>query len=287
MRNFDETSITAAVVERLRGMTSTRTREINESLVRHLHGFIREIEPTQDEWCAAIDFLTATGQMCSAARQEFILLSDVLGASMLVDAINNRLPDAATKTTVLGPFYIAEPPEFDSGALISGDRVGPPLLVEGRVCGLDGEPIEGATVDTWHSDHEGLYDVQRAHGIEHLTMRARFHTDSRGQFWFRSIVPSCYPIPNDGPVGKLLDAQSRHPFRPAHVHFLISARGFRKLVTHVFIADDPYLDSDVVFGVKDALIRKLEHQAAGTTPEGHAVDENMAALRYTFMLANE
>jgi|SRR5450830_285286 len=285
MRNFDEDNITRAVLERLQNTASPRTRQISEAVVRHLHALILEVAPSQQEWMAAIDFLTATGQMCSATRQEFILLSDVLGASMLVDAINHRQPGDATQTTVLGPFYVQNPTLHALGDMISQDAVGAPLLVEGSVRSVDGAAIAGAVIDVWHADDDGYYDVQRQDGLQHLNDRARLVSDSAGNFWFRSIVPACYPIPDDGPVGKMLEAQGRHPYRPAHVHFMISAPGCDTLVTHLFLADDPYLDSDVVFGVKDALICRLETQIAGTTARGNIIATPMQALRYDFVLA--
>ena len=286
MRNFDETNITSAVLERVRQAQSPRTRQISEALVRHLHAFVREIEPTQAEWAAAVEFLTRTGHMCSGTRQEFILLSDALGASMLVDAINHRLP-GATESTVLGPFYVQAAPEHALGDDIAGGMAGEPLLVEGTVSRLDGTPIAGAVVDSWHTDGDGFYDVQGPAGLEGLASRARFRTDEEGRFWFRSIVPASYPIPDDGPVGEMLKAQGRHPYRPAHVHFMVGHPGCETLVTHVFLAGDQYLDSDVVFGVKDSLIRALDHQAAGVTARGNHVDRAMSALRYDFVLADE
>jgi len=282
MRNFDEDNITAAVLARLSSCTAPRTKAVSEALVRHLHAFVREVEPTQDEWQAAIGFLTATGHMCTDVRQEFILLSDTLGVSMLVDAINHRRPGTATPSTVLGPFYVAAAPELELGSDIAGGEKGEPLLVEGSVRRLDGTPIADAIVDTWHSDAEGFYDVQRD---RNLALRARFRTGADGQFWYRTIVPAFYPIPDDGPVGRMLRAQGRHPYRPAHVHFMIAAEGCETLVTHVFVAGDKYLDSDVVFGVKDGLIRALERQPAGVTARGHTVERALAALRYDFVLA--
>lgn len=285
MRNFNEETITAAVLARFADSTSPRVREVSETLVRHLHAFVREIRPTQDEWERAIGFLTRTGQMCSETRQEFILLSDALGVSMLVDAINHPLPDGATETTVLGPFYVADPPEFELGADISPGQKGEAMFVEGTVRGPDGEPIKGAWIDTWHADDGGYYDVQTDASGKALDMRARLITDAGGRYWYRSIVPACYPIPNDGPVGKMLDAQGRHPYRPAHVHFMIGAPGCETLVTHVFIDGDKYLDSDVVFGVKDSLIRRLEALPAGKTPAGHEIERPMKLLHYDFVLA--
>lgn len=278
MRDFSETNITQAVLERVAGATDGRTREVSEALVRHLHNFVREIEPTQAEWEWGIDFLTRTGQMCSDTRQEFILLSDTLGVSMLVDAINHRLPGGATETTVLGPFYVGNPPIRALGSDISEGEEGEPLWAEGRIYDAEGDPLAGATVDTWHSDADGYYDVQKPEDDE-LNMRARFITDENGRYYFRSIVPAYYPIPNDGPVGKMLEAQGRHPYRPAHVHFMIAAPGHETLVTHVFLEGDPYLDSDVVFGVKNSLITAL------TPLENEHGIEKGKRLAYDFKLA--
>lgn len=285
MRNFDERTITAAVQERVALADDARTKEISDALVRHLHDFVREIEPTFDEWSAAIAFLTRTGHMCSATRQEFILLSDALGVSMLVDAINHRFHDNSTQTTVLGPFYVENPPEVPLGAFIADGMPGEKMVVEGSVSDSAGNPIAGALVDTWQSDGDGYYDVQLDGGDHALTGRSRLRTDENGRFWFRSIVPSFYPIPDDGPVGDMLKAQGRHPYRPAHVHFMIEAPDCETLVTHVFLAGDPYLDSDVVFGVKDALVATLEPAPAGMTERGNLIEEPMAALRYDFRLA--
>jgi hydroxyquinol 1,2-dioxygenase len=284
MRNFDENTITDAVVARVANAKDTRTREISEALVRHLHAFVREVRPDFDEWGWAIEFLTKTGQKCDDKRQEFILLSDTLGVSMLVDAINHQMPAGATETTVLGPFFVADAPELPLGADISPDIEGDPMFVSGRVTTPDGKPIAGAIVDTWHSDDDGSYDVQQLEQLGHLSMRARFRTDSEGKFHFRTIKAAAYPIPFDGPVGKMLEAQGRHPWRPAHVHFMIAAPGFVPLVTHVFEAGDPYLDSDAVFGVKDSLIAPWERHPAGTAPDGSAMAKPFYTLAYDFGL---
>ena len=281
MRNFDEFTITDAVLERVAAAPDARVRQVSEALIRHLHDFVREIEPTQAEWAAGIAFLTRTGHMCDDKRQEFILLSDTLGVSMLVDAINHRQPAGATETTVLGPFYVEGPPEFPCGADISGGMAGQPLFVDGTVATLDGTPIAGAVVDVWHADAEGGYDVQRPGD---LAGRARLRTDAAGRFHFRTTRPSSYPVPHDGPVGQMLEAQGRHPYRPAHVHFMIAAPGHETLVTHVFADGDEYLDSDVVFGVKDSIIRPYTEHAAGTAPDGSAVAEPYARLSYDFRL---
>ncbi len=285
MRNFDEHNITEAVLERVRNASDPRARQISEALVRHLHDFIREVEPSFEEWRQAIGFLTDVGKMCNETRQEFILLSDTLGASMLVDAINHRLPAGATETTVLGPFYVENAPAEPLGTDISRGAPGTPMLVQGTVKGPDGEPIAGAVVDTWHSDEEGYYDVQHYDEGGGVSMRARFLTDEAGGFRFWSIVPSFYPIPDDGPVGRMLAAQGRHPYRPAHVHFMIGADGCETLVTHVFVAGDRYIDSDVVFGVKESLIRELDRRPAGTAPDGRRVDRDYAVLAYDFVLS--
>jgi hydroxyquinol 1,2-dioxygenase len=281
MRNVDEFTITEAVLERVATAPDPRMRQISEALVRHLHAFVREVEPTQDEWAAGIEFLTRTGQMCDDKRQEFILLSDTLGVSMQVDAINHRRPDGATETTVLGPFYVQGPPEFVHGADISGGMSGQKLHVEGTVATLDGTPLADAVVDVWHADAEGGYDVQRPGD---LAGRARLRTDAAGRFHFWTTRPSFYPVPHDGPVGRMLELQGRHPYRPAHVHFMIAAPGHETLVTHVFADGDKYLDSDVVFGVKDSIIRPYTEHGPGTAPDGTVMGERYATLSYDFRL---
>jgi hydroxyquinol 1,2-dioxygenase len=285
MRNFDEKNITAAVLQRLAGAETPRVRAVSEALVRHLHDFIREIEPTFEEWEAGVNFLTEVGKKCSATRQEFILLSDTLGASMLVDAINHRLPKGATETTVLGPFFVQNAPAVPLGADISPGKPGEPLFIDAGVRAADGRPLPGATIDVWHSDKDGYYDVQHYDEGGAVTMRARFTADEAGRFWLWTITPSFYPIPDDGPVGDMLRAQGRHPYRPAHVHFMISAPGYETLITHVFIDGDKYLDSDVVFGVKDSLVRPLERRAAGTGAGGRVVDRPYAVMAFDFALA--
>lgn len=285
MRNFDEHTITDAVRERIASASDARVRQISDALVRHLHAFVCEVQPTEAEWTAAIDFLTQTGRMCDDTRQEFILLSDALGVSMLVDALNHRLPDGATETTVLGPFYVREAPEAELGADISAGVEGQRLRVTGSVRHPQGSPVANALVEVWHSDGDGYYDVQKLDETHGLTMRARFRTDADGRFHFWSVMPSAYPIPNDGPVGRMPVAQGRHPYRPAHVHFMIDAPGYERLVTHVFVAGDPYLGSDVVFGVKDSLIRPFEERPAGIAPGGRQVTEPYRHLHHDFALA--
>ncbi|HLW24301.1 MAG TPA: dioxygenase [Steroidobacteraceae bacterium] len=283
MQDLDETTLTSAVLDTFAQARTPRIRQVSEALVRHLHAFIREIEPSEAEWAEGIAFLTASGRFCSATRQEFILLSDALGVSMLVDALNHRQPEESTETTVLGPFFVAAAPQVEPGAHIGGRLPGAPLLIDARVLDADGAPLPGATVDLWHADRDGLYDVQRADAG--LAGRARLTTDDAGSFHVWSVLPSHYPIPHDGPVGRMLEAQGRHPFRPAHVHFMIEAPGHARLVTHVFLSDSEYLDSDVVFGVKRSLIRMLEHRPAHTMSRGHAPAQPYHVLRTVFRLA--
>ena len=283
---FDETTITAAVLDRVRMAQDPRVRQVSEALVRHLHAFIREVEPTETEWEWGIRFLTETGHFCSETRQEFILLSDTLGVSMLVDAINHRLPGAATQTTVFGPFYVP-PPEFSNGEDIRGHLPGRPMYVSGTVNSTDGTPLADAIVDVWHSDDQGFYDLQKLAQDARYCGRGRFRTDAAGTFRFWTVRPSAYPIPNDGPVGKMLDAQGRHPYRPEHIHFMITAPDHRKLVTHVFAAGDEYLESDVVFGVKRSLVRCYEQHSGGQAPDGRPMEGDWFSLHYDFGLARQ
>lgn len=284
MFDFNERTITDAVIDRFANTPDPRLKAILDSLVRHLHDFVRDVEPSFDEWMGAIRYLTRTGQMCSDTRQEFILLSDVLGVSMLVDAINHRQPEGATETTVLGPFYVENPPPYPDGAEIaSPDTPGERVYVEAAFTAPDGAPIAGAQVDVWQSDGDGYYDVQRPELTE-ANLRARFHADDQGKVRFWSITPQYYPIPYDGPVGALLKATKRHPYRPAHLHFMVAAPGFETLVTHVFVAGDPYLESDAVFGVKKSLIDPFPEQPPGVAPDGRVMKEPWRRLTYRFGL---
>ena len=253
--DFTEETATGAVVASFAGAADPRLREILGSLVRHLHGFVREVEPSFAEWEQAVGFLTATGQKCDDTRQEFILLSDVLGVTMLVDAINHRKASEATESTVLGPFHQVESPRRELGDTIDLVAGGEPCVVTGRVAGLDGTPLAAATVDVWQADDHGFYDVQQPGTQPQGNGRGLFNCDGDGRFWFRTVTPSPYPIPADGPVGALLGATGRHPYRPAHIHFIVAAGGHLPVTTHVFVAGSPYLDSDAVFAVKQSLVR--------------------------------
>jgi protocatechuate 3,4-dioxygenase beta subunit len=252
---FSEERSAEVVAASFAGASDARLREVMTSLVHHLHAFVAEVELTEQEWGTAVDFLTRTGQLCDGSRQEFILLSDVLGVSMLVETINHRTGGRSTESTVLGPFHMVESPPRALGADIALDGKGEPCLVTGQVTGPDGEPLPGALVDVWQANEDGFYDVQQPGVQPERNLRGLFTADAQGRFWFRSIVPRYYPIPADGPVGELLAATGRHPNRPAHVHFIVTAPGHRTVTTHLFVDDSPYLDSDAVFGVKESLVR--------------------------------
>lgn len=281
--NNDSEGLTQAVIEKVSGAVDPRVAQIGAGLIRHLHAFIRDVRPTQEEWEAGIAFLTDTGHMCDDKRQEFILLSDALGVSMLVDAINHGDDPVATESTVFGPFYHPTE-EWPQGADISGTMTGTPLFVSGRVLDNRGNPLAGAMVDVWHADDQGFYDVQMERLEGKDAGRAWFRTDSEGRFHFWTIRPSPYPIPNDGPVGKMLAAQGRHPFRPAHVHFMIQSDGYRKLVTHLFEEGSPYLDSDVVFGVKPSLICEFTEHQGGVAPDNRRMAGEWRSLNHDFIL---
>ncbi|MFD8232164.1 intradiol ring-cleavage dioxygenase [Streptomyces sp. NPDC059696] len=246
--------VTEQALASLRGTADPRLRDLLTGLVRHLHDFARETRLTQDEWERAIAFLTATGRACTDTRQEFILLSDVLGLSMLVETLNGDRAAGATESTVLGPFHLTESPVRALGDDIDLVGGGERCVVSGRVRSEDGTPLPGAVVDVWQADHKGYYDVQQP-GVQPAgNGRGLFTTDTEGRFWFRTCVPAAYPIPTDGPVGALLRATGRHPYRPAHIHFIAAAGGHRPVTTHIFVAGGDYLDSDAVFAVKESLV---------------------------------
>lgn len=280
MRNINEDTITQAVLAAMADCRNERLRVVITSLVQHLHGFAREVKLSEQEWFAGIEFLTRVGHITDDKRQEFILLSDVLGLSMLVTAQNNAKPTGCTEATVFGPFYVEGAPEVANGADISNGAKGAPCRVSGQVRGIDGEAIPGAVIDVWQSDEDGFYDVQQpAAGEQAHRARARLRSDAQGRFHFRSILAEHYPIPHDGPVGALLEALGRHPWRPAHLHFLIDAPGYERLITHVFRDGDRYLDSDAVFGVRSSLIAPwVRHE--GETP----AQSPYYSLEYDFVL---
>ncbi len=262
IRGFSERRLTAEVVKRVSRAPDRRLRQVMRSFVKHLHAFVREVRPTQAEWMRGIEFLTETGHKCDGRRQEFILLSDTLGVSMLVDAINHRQSGGATESTVLGPFYVEGAPVLPMGADIARPGTpGEPCAVAGTVSDAKGKPVGGAVLDVWEAQGDGFYDVQKPEG---MNARARFRTGRDGGFAFRCVKPVSYPVPHDGPAGRLLEATGRHPMRPAHLHFRIEAPGFETLVTHLFVKGDKYLDSDAVFGVKEPLVVPFRKNRAGT-----------------------
>ena len=271
IRNFSEKTLTAEVLKRVARAPDKRTRQIMRGLVKHLHAFVREVRPTQEEWFQGIQFLTQTGHLCDDKRQEFILMSDTLGVSMLVDFINYGKAGKATESTVLGPFFVEGAPELPLGASIAkAGTPGEPCAVSGTVKDLKGKPVASAVIDVWEGGADGLYDVQKPDGTN---LRARFRSDGEGRFHFKCITPVSYPVPHDGPVGQMLVACGRHPMRPGHLHFAIEAPGYEKLVTHLFVKGDKYLDSDAVFGVKESLIVNYRKNKAGA-----------AECRYGFVL---
>jgi hydroxyquinol 1,2-dioxygenase len=245
-----------------------RLKQLMQALTRHLHNFLREVRLTEDEWNAAIEFLTAAGNITDDKRQEFVLLSDVLGASMQTIAINNQAYKGATEATVFGPFFIADAPEIPIGGDIAGGAHGQPCWVEGTVTDTENNPVPGARIEVWEADEDGFYDVQ--YTDDRVAGRAHLFADDDGRYAFWGLTPTPYPIPHDGPVGKMLESVGRSPVRAAHLHFMVTAPGLRTLVTHIFVDGDPQIEiGDSVFGVKDSLIKRFEPQTAGTpTPDG-------------------
>jgi hydroxyquinol 1,2-dioxygenase len=261
-----------------------RFREIAESLVRHVHDFVTEVRLTEEEWFKAVDFLTRTGQMSSDKRQEFVLLSDVLGVSMLVIGLAHPRGGGATESTVFGPFFVAGSPAIENGGDLAAGAPGQPCLMEGRILSTTGEPIGSATVEVWQADDDGFYDVQLP-DLDRPRGRGHLQPDADGRFWFWSVRPTAYPIPVDGPVGELLAAAGRGPMRPAHVHFMVTAPGYETLITHVFVEGDEHLDRDAVFGVKSSLIAPFERHEPGTAPDGRSIDTPYYTMSYDLVLA--
>lgn len=253
MRTFTEQTITDEALSRISQDCDPRLRTVMTSLLRHLHDFVRETRITPEEWFKGIAFLTECGKFCDDKRQEYILLSDTLGVSMLVDAIAHPGGPGITESTVLGPFFRENPPHVANGGDLAPGIAGRRVDVDCRVTSEDGSPIAGAQIDCWQSSPDGLYDSQMGDGEAH-TLRGRLKSDERGRFWFSTTLPASYPIPNDGPVGALLRAMGRHAMRPGHLHFWVQAAGHRQVITHLFVRGDEYLESDVVFGVKDSLV---------------------------------
>jgi len=284
MANMTEAQLTERVLQAYGRTPDPRLREILAGLIRHLHAFAREVRLTEPEWFEGIRFLTRTGQKCDDKRQEFILLSDLLGFSSLVNMIGAGVPDGATETTVLGPFYVAHAPEYPNGAsIVTGKSEGRPLVMRGHVRNREGDALAGAVVDVWQADAAGFYHVQNP-DVPEFHLCGRFRTDASGYYEFKTVKPRYYPVPTDGPVGELIRAAGRHPYRPGHVHAIVSAAGYAPLVTHVFDADDPYLDSDAVFAVKDSLVRRFDCSTSPDDARRWGVEAPFYATEYDFVL---
>jgi hydroxyquinol 1,2-dioxygenase len=281
-----EDNITDLAVERWATAKDPRLAELMTAFVRHLHDFAREVRLTEAEWMAAMQWLTATGQISNEKREEFILASDVFGLSMLVVQMNHRLDPEATPATVLGPFHIEGSPEFDYAADMSDGLPGTPLFVHGTVRDLAGNPVAGGVLDVWQADTDGAYEVQIP-DIDEARLRAKYTTREDGSYCVRTIAPRGYTIPMDGPVGDVIGRTEISHFRPAHIHFLINVPGYEPLITHLFEEGAPYLDSDVVFGTKQELVVRFEPREPGATPDGGTSDRPWVEARYDFVLQRQ
>ena len=279
-----EAALVDEVVAAFDGTPSPRLRQLLQALTRHLHAFVRETRLTTPEWEAAIRFLTRCGHITDDRRQEFILLSDVLGLSMQTIAVNNEAHGDATEATVFGPFFVEGSPEVPLGGDIGNGAAGEPCWVEGTIVDTEGKPVPGALIEVWEADDDGLYDVQYPDG--RTSARGHLRSDDQGHFAFWAVTPTPYSIPDDGPVGDLLAATHRSSMRPAHLHFLVSADGLHTLVTHIFPRGAEYLDSDAVFGVKPSLVKDFAQQPAGTpTPDGRQVTGTWSRAHFDIVLA--
>jgi len=287
MQNFTEDNITRAVIAMHANAKDARVQSLMTSLVQHLHAFARDVELTEEEWFKGIQFLTDVGHITTDVRQEFILLSDTLGLSMLVAALNNKKPQGCTEATVFGPFHVEGSPYVPLGGDVANGAEGEPCFVRGSVVGTDGQPVANAELQVWQADAAGKYDVQyaRENGVHEHRARATLNADANGDFHFKTIRAEAYPIPHDGPVGKMLETLGRHPWRPAHLHFMITAPGFERLITHVFRSGDRYLDSDAVFGVRSSLIADWIEHAPGATPDGGSSAVPFYTLDFRFVLS--
>jgi hydroxyquinol 1,2-dioxygenase len=279
------TGLTDQVIASFAGASSPRYQEIMQALVRHLHAFAREVRLTDAEWEHGIDFLTRAGHLTDERRQEFILVSDVLGLSMLTVGINAPACTGATESTVLGPFFVTDAPEVPAGGDIAGQAKGQPCHVSGTIRDTGGKPVAGARIEVWQADADGYYDVQYPGGA--VAGRGQLRAGQAGEYRFWSVHPAPYPIPQDGPVGDLLAAAGRGPMRPAHLHFKVQAPGYRTLVTHIFVAGDPYLGTDAVFGVKDSLIAEFAEQPPGPGPGGRHLDGPWTSVTFDIVLARQ
>jgi hydroxyquinol 1,2-dioxygenase len=285
MTYITEDNLTDIVLKRWQDIPDPRLKEIMQSMIKHLHAFVRDVEPTNQEWFTAIDWITRTGKMSDNKRQEVILFSDVMGVSMLVDAINNRLDTGATPTTVEGPFHVADAPEMKNGANMADGAPGIPTFVVGNVRSLDGAPIANAVLDMWQTDGDGLYESQK--GTEEPWMRGIFRSQADGSFVVRTVAPIAYTIPMDGTIGELMDKTDISHMRPAHIHFAVGAPGFHKVTTHLFQKGDKYIESDVVYGVKEPLIVDFTKKSGGKAPNGEMMSEPFYVVQYDFVLQKQ
>jgi hydroxyquinol 1,2-dioxygenase len=283
VREFNEQSITQAVIGRLAECNDPRFKMIMTSLVRHLHDFVRDVELTEAEWFTAVQFLTDVGKTCTDKRQEVILLSDTLGVSVLVITLNHPSDEGSAESTVMGPFYWEGAPELPRGSNLAEGVKGEPTFYSGRVLSVDGRPLENALLDIWSGDGEGNYDMQMPEE-KGMKARGRIRTDSEGRYWFWSIKPTYYPVPTDGPVGRMLRKMERHPYRPGHIHMIVSAPGHAPVTTHLFVAGSQYLDSDAVFGMKESLVAQFDRHPPGPGPNGDRVDTPFYTVNYDFRL---
>jgi hydroxyquinol 1,2-dioxygenase len=284
MREFDEKSITEAVVARLSQSDDPRFKSVMTALITHLHDFVREVQLTEAEWLTAIEFLTDVGKTCTPKRQECILLSDTLGVSVLVITLNHPADQGNVDSTVLGPFYWEGAPDLPRGSNLAEGVKGEPAFYSGRVLSAAGTPLENALLDIWSGDGEGNYDMQIP-GETGMKARGRIRTDGEGRYWFRSIRPTYYPVPTDGPVGRMLRKMGRHPYRPGHIHMIVSAPGHQPVTTHLFVAGSEYLDSDAVFGMKESLVAQFDRHPPGVGPDGARVETPFYTVNYDFRLS--
>ena len=289
MAQLEVSDFAQAVIDRMADCKDARFKQVMSALVKHAHAFMREVDLTPEEWMAGIQFLTETGQKCDEKRQEFILLSDTLGLSMLVVALDQargaralaqRPGEQPTEATVQGPFFWPGAPKRDLGDDI-GEGLGEPTIYFGKVTDTGGKPIPNCILDVWSGDENGFYDMQKG---DSMSLRAQFQTDREGNYRFWSIKPTFYPVPGDGPVGRMLDRMGRHLNRPGHMHMMLEAKGHERLVTHLFVKDSPYLDSDAVFGVRNSLIVEFPKHEPGTAPDGRKMAKPYYTAKYDFRL---
>jgi hydroxyquinol 1,2-dioxygenase len=289
MSEYNQEALTQQVLAAFAGTPDARLREIFAALIRHVHAFAREVDLKPDEWIAGLEFLKATGQKCTDQRHEFILLSDTLGLSMMVVALDQARAagqgaTAATEATVQGPFYWAGAPDLPLGSDIGEGVPGEPTLYTGRVTDVDGRPLAGALLDVWSGDGDGKYDVQLSEEPE-MRARGRFRADSEGRYWFWSIRPTFYPIPDDGPVGDMMRAAGRNVCRPGHIHMQVSAPGHVMLTTHLFVAGSPYIDDDAVFGKRDSLVVDFVAHPPGRAADGREMSRPYHSAEFDICLA--